>query len=199
MDIKTVITIAMLFGAMVCGGVFVTGAKEGQVLIGLASGGLIGTVSGMMLLGVLSIFVKKDEQEPIQNHGRGGFDDPKPMTNQHLLSAIAGQADWLEKMSRSPIESQNSPSIVELARKRRNYVAHLCMEVVSRGATDDDPNNQKLKYPGATIALNVFSEVCEYAKELEAAGNSKEHSAVKSVKERLFVANGVLYPARWEV
>lgn len=128
-----------------------------------------------------------------------GFDDPKPMSNEHLLSAIAGQADWLEKMSRAPLESQKSASIVELARKRRGYIARLCMEVVSRGATDGGPNNQELKYLGATSALNVFLEVYEYSKELEATGNSKENAAVKSVKEKLFAANGVLYPTRWEV
>ena len=38
-------------------------------------------------------------------------DDPKPMSNQHLLAAIAGQADWLEKMSRAPIESQFPPTL----------------------------------------------------------------------------------------
>lgn len=131
---------------------------------------------------------------------RGGdFDDPKPMSNEHLLSAIAGQADCLEKISRAPIESQNSPAIVEITKKRRGYVAHLCMEVVSRGASNGGPNNQELKYPGATRALNVFSEVYEYATQLEAAGNSKENSAVKSVKERLFVANGVHHSTRWEV
>lgn len=130
---------------------------------------------------------------------RGGdFDDPKPMSNVHLLSAIAGQADWLEKMSRAPIEIQNSASIVELARKRKGYIARLCVEVISRGATDGGPNNQELKYPGATTALNVFSEVYEYTKELEAAGNSKEGSATKAVKEKLFVPNGVFYPTRWE-
>ena len=128
-----------------------------------------------------------------------GFDDPKPMSNQHLLSAIAGQADWLEKMSRAPIESQNSPSIVDLAKKRRGYIARLCLEVVSRGATDGGSENQKYKYPGASTAPNVFSEVYEYAKELGAAGDSKESSAVKSVKKKLFVANGVVYPTRWEV
>lgn len=127
------------------------------------------------------------------------FDDPKPMSNQHLLSAIAGQADWLEKMSRAPIESQNSSSIVELTKKRRGYVARLCMEVVSRGAGDGGPNNQELKYPGATTALNVFSETYEYAKELETTGNSKENAATKAVKEKLFVPNGVFYPTRWEV
>ena len=61
------------------------------------------------------------------------FDDPQPMSNHHLVSAIAGQADWLEKMIRSPVESQRSSSILELASKRRNYIARLCLEVVSTG------------------------------------------------------------------
>jgi hypothetical protein len=126
-------------------------------------------------------------------------DDPKPMSNQHLLAAIAGQADWLEKMSRAPIASQNSSSIVELAKKRRDYLARLCLEVVSRGASDGGPNNQELKYPGATAAINVFSETYEYAKELEAAGSSKESAATKAVKEKLFVPSGVFYPTRWEL
>jgi hypothetical protein len=131
------------------------------------------------------------------NRGRD-FDDPKPMSNQHLLSAIAGQADWLEKMSRAPIESQNSSSIVELTKKRRGYIARLCMEVVSRGAGDGGPNNQEHKYPGATTAINVFSETYAYAKELEASGTSKENAATKAVKDKLFIPNGAFYPTRWE-
>ena len=124
------------------------------------------------------------------------FDDPEPMSNHHLLSAIAGQADWLEKMGRSPLESQNNPSIVEIARKRRGYIARLCLEVISRGVNGPGPN--ELKYPGATVAPNIFEEVAQYAKELETTGTSKEVAAVKAVKEKLFVANGVIYPSRWE-
>lgn len=140
---------------------------------------------------VIALFMRSDSSKD--------FDDPKPMSNQHLLSAIAGQADWLEKMSRAPIESQNSPSIVEIAKKRRGYIARLCLEVVSRGATDEGPKNRENRYPGALGELNVFSEVYEYARDLEAAGSDKENSAIKSVKEKLFKANGVFYPTRWEL
>jgi len=125
---------------------------------------------------------------------KSGFDDPKPMSNEHLLSAIAGQADWLDKMVRSPIESQNSPSIVELARKRRNYIAQLCVEVITRGEESGGE-----KYPGATKAINVFSETTEYAKELESKEISKNNSAVRAVKEVLFKGNGVNYIANWDV
>lgn len=126
-------------------------------------------------------------------------DDPKPMSNQHLLSAIAGQADALEKISRAPIETQKFSSIAELTKKRKSYIAQLCMEVVERGIGDGGPNNQELKYPGASVAVNVFYETSEYAKELEATGISKENSAVRAVKEKLFKENGYNYFTKWEI
>ena len=122
-----------------------------------------------------------------------GFDDPGPMSNQKLLAAIAGQADWLEKMSAGPVDSQNSSSIVDLASKRKKYIARLCLEVLCR-----DSSEGKLKYPGASSALNVFSVAIQYARELEAAGVSKDNAAVRAVKEKLFIANGLKYPTRWE-
>lgn len=123
-----------------------------------------------------------------------GFKDPKPMDNQTLIGSIAGQADWLEKMSRAPIESQRSASIVELASKRRGYIARLCLEVVTRGHSNDGGP----KYPGATKSINVFSETSEYAAELEESGVSKENAAVRAVKEKLFIENGVQYLSSWE-
>lgn len=127
--------------------------------------------------------------------GNKTFDDPAPMENQHLLSAIAGQADWLEKMRASPLESQNSPSIIELTRKRKEYIAKLCMEAISRADRDDGP-----KYPGATRSINAFTEAAEYSKELEAKGASKENAAVRAVKEKMFIPNvGPMYPTRWEI
>lgn len=121
-----------------------------------------------------------------------GFDDPKPMSNQHLLAAIAGQADWLEKMSRAPIESQNSPSIIGIAKKRRYYIARLCLELLSRETAENET------YPGISKGPR-FPEAAEYAKELEATGISKENAAVRAVKEKLFVPSGAIYPTRWEI
>ncbi|TYC55266.1 hypothetical protein ETQ85_14725 [Zoogloea oleivorans] len=129
--------------------------------------------------------------------GRGGsqtFDDPKPMTDQHLLSAIAGQADWLEKMSRSPIETQQSASIVELARKRRGYIAQLCLEACARADRDDG----RPMYLGATRSTNAFTEAADYAKELAAKGVSGENAAVRAVKEKMFIPSGVIYSSHWE-
>lgn len=122
------------------------------------------------------------------------FDDPKPMSNHHLVSCIAGQADCLEKMSATPFENQNLSSNVELIKKRRNYISRLCLELLSRNSDSED----QLKYPGATRAINVISETAEYAKELENTGINKESAAVQAVKEKLFVANGIIYPSKWE-
>lgn len=125
------------------------------------------------------------------NLGRD-FDDPKPMSNQHLLAAISGQADWLEKMSRAPIESQNSASIIEIVKKRRGYIARLCLELLSRDTAENEI------YPGASKGPR-FPEAVEYAIELEAAGVSKENAAVRTVKEKLFMPSGAIYPTRWEI
>ena len=120
------------------------------------------------------------------------FDDPKSMSNQQLLASIAGQAEWLEKMSRAPIESQNSSWIIEIAKKRKGYIARLCLELLSRDTAENEI------YPGASKGP-MFPEVVEYAKELESGGVSKENAAVRAVKEELFVPSGVIYPTQWEI
>ena len=104
MDIKTAMTIAMLFGAMVCGGVFITVAKDGHLFMGLVSGGLIGIVSGMMLLGVLSAFLKKEDKALIRNH-----EQPVPAMASHISSPKmtffkVGNSSLFQKNELSPIE-----------------------------------------------------------------------------------------------
>ena len=123
-----------------------------------------------------------------------GFDDPKTMSNNKLIASIAGQADWLEKMIKSPIETQVTPSIIELTKKRKNHIANLCLEVISRKPSSGEP-----MYPGATTALNIFEETTEKAKEIEATGVSQKNSAVRAVKDILFTQNGVFYAADWEI
>lgn len=112
-----------------------------------------------------------------------GFDDPKTMTRHHLVSAIAGQADWIEKMRASPWESQQMPYIIKLTLERKNYLERLCVEVVSRDGEDG----------------LVFYETAQYAKELESSGITKEKAAVRAVKEKLFDKSGVFYPSSWEI
>jgi len=123
-----------------------------------------------------------------------GFDDPKPMTNNQLISAIAGQANWLDKMIKSPFQSQQSPSIINLALKRRNYIAQLCQEVILRSNQDKGDT-----YPGATKPINVFSETAEYAKQLESSGVIEKSANVQAVNKILFANNGVTYLADWTV
>lgn len=72
-------------------------------------------------------------------------------------------------------------------------MARLCLELLSRNSGED------LKYPGASVGINYYSKAIQYAKELEATGLSREIAAVRAVKEKLFVENGVIYPTRWEV
>ena len=123
-----------------------------------------------------------------------GFKDPKPMDNNTLIGSIAGQADWLDKMAKSPYETQRTKSIVELAKKRKVYLADLCIEVIARGETDDGG----LKYPGATKSINVFEETAEFCNTLVGEDVTKRVAAVRAVKEKLFVENGVQYLADWE-
>lgn len=124
-----------------------------------------------------------------------GFNDPKPMDNHTLIGSIAGQADWLEKMIRSPYETQKTQSIIDIVTKRRAYLVDLCMEVIARGLSD---SGEGPMYPGATKAINVFEETAEYFKSLESQGISKEAASVRAVKEILFKGNGVHYMADWE-
>jgi len=112
-----------------------------------------------------------------------GFDDPKTMTNQQLLSAIAGQADWIKKMHQAPPGTQLSQSIIELTFNRKNYIALLCREVLSRDCAEGQ----------------VFYEAAQYARELESSGIPVEKAAVRAVKEKLFNANGFFYTASWEI
>ncbi len=123
-----------------------------------------------------------------------GFDDPSTMSNEKLIASVAGQADWLEKMIKSPIETQVMPSIIELTKKRKGHIANLCLQIVSRDNSNGEP-----MYPGAITTLNIFEETTEKAKEIEATGVSRENSAVRAVKDILFTNNGVLYAADWEL
>ena len=82
MDNKTAVTIAMLFGAMAFGGAFVAVVKNGNLLMSLVSSGVIGIVSGMMLLGVLSVFLKKEDKVLLRN-------DHQPVTSK--TSSISSQ------------------------------------------------------------------------------------------------------------
>ncbi len=149
----------------------------------------MGIVIGLIVVAFVIFVVSK------MFGGEGSFADATSMSNQHLMAAIAGQADSLEKISAAPIESQKSPFVIRRAKWRREYIAYLCMETISRADRDDGP-----KYPGATRSISPFAEAAEYAKELEAKGVGKANAAVRAVKEKMFIPHaGVNYPTRWEI
>ncbi|MHB0990289.1 MAG: hypothetical protein ACYC0M_03295 [Burkholderiales bacterium] len=139
----------------------------------------------LLTIGAIVIFVVIR----IFSNATASFDDPRPMSNQHLLSAIGGQADWLEKVKAAPYESQQSSSIIDLSKKRRNYIARLCLELLSR------------KQPAYVTGdeESAFPEAAKYAKDLESVGVSRENAAVRAVKEKLVVPSGFSYPSSWEI
>lgn len=87
MTMKTAINLAMMFGAMVCGGIFVKLASEGNGFVGLLAGVFIGAVSGMMALGLLTIFLNKEDkalvraQESQQSQGKVAPVSQEPATS----------------------------------------------------------------------------------------------------------------------
>ncbi len=50
-------------------------------------------------------------------------------------------------MIKSPIETQVTPSIIELTKKRKAHIANLCLQIVSRNNASGEP-----MYPGATTS-----------------------------------------------
>lgn len=139
----------------------------------------------LLIIGAVVIFVAMR----FFLNATASFDDPKLLSNLQLLSAIGGQADCLEKIRAAPHETQQYPSIMELSRKRRNYIALLCLELLSRKQSGYVTEEEGLSFP----------EAAEYAKELEAAGVSRENAAVRAVKEKLVEPSGYSYPSSWEV
>lgn len=126
------------------------------------------------------------------------FNDPASMDNQNILSAIAGQADWLEKYNSLITKTETidiSGQSFKMAMNRKEYIAKLCIEAISRANKDDS-----LKYPGATKSISLFYESFEYSKELETKGISKKNAAVRAIKEKIFIPSlGERYPSRWEI
>ena len=196
MDSKVSIQIGFAFGLFVFGGIFFKMAGDGQVIMGLIGGAMIGIVASLMAIGLLSPLTRKDTIESTEesNSMPSGFNDPRLMDNNTLIGSIAGQADWLDKMIKSPYETQKTNSIVALAAQRKSYLSRLCLEVVSRGGMEASGE----KYPGATQSINVFEEATEYFENLVADGVAENVAAVRAVKKILFVGNGVNYLAEWE-
>ncbi|WP_424191526.1 hypothetical protein ACMYR3_09250 [Ampullimonas aquatilis] len=129
MDMKTAMTIAMLFGAMVCGGVFITVAKDGHFLMGLVSGGLIGTVSGLMSLGVLSAFLKKEDKALIRAYEHSLSVKTLQISPQKMTFFKVGNSSIFQKNELLPIEFGR-----EIARLGFQFGISQCGEYISREA-----------------------------------------------------------------
>ena len=112
----------------------------------------------------------------------GGFDDPKDMSDEHLASAIGGQAEALERINALPLENRISPSIIELCNKRKVYMENLCLEAVSRGGN----------------LSQAFFPIAQRAKEIESGNVSNGKAAVQAVKEN-FADKGVVFSSSWTI
>ena len=110
-----------------------------------------------------------------------GFTDPSSLSDKDILSAIAGQADWLEKQLRHVAQHGGSEPYAELAEKRREYIFLLCETLISR---HPDP-------------INLMYNATKRVKQLESEGIPHRHAIVVGVKQRVFEDNGYVYMARW--
>jgi hypothetical protein len=110
-----------------------------------------------------------------------GFTDPTTMTDKDILSAVAGQADWLEKQIHHVAKFGGPEPHAELAEKRREYIVRLCETLVGR---HPEP-------------INLMYNATKRARQLEAEGVPHKTAVVQGVKQRMFEDNGYSYIARW--
>ena len=110
-----------------------------------------------------------------------GFADPSRMTDKEILSAIAGQADWLEMQYLHVLKFGGAEPHPDLAESRREYIVKLCEAIISR-------------HPKP---INLMYSATKCAKQLEDEGIAHKTAVVHGVKQRLFEDNGVSYRARW--
>lgn len=111
----------------------------------------------------------------------GGFRNPTEMSDQEVLAAIAGQADWLERQRKHSMQFGGAEPHAGIAAKRRAYLVQLCETLVSR-----HPEPKNLLYDAA-----------KRAGELQSEGKSRSEAVASGVKQRLFAERGYHYQARW--
>ena len=116
------------------------------------------------------------------SHRNREFDDPAAMDDKTILSAIAGQADWLEKQERLSMSNPGAPPpFGELADKRRDYILLLCSTLIAR---HPEPRN-------------LFYNATKFAAKLEQEGQAHDLAIVNAVREKVFTDNGAFYVAKW--
>jgi hypothetical protein len=101
MDLKSAINAAKIVGAMVCGGTFVYFASAQQALLGLLVSPIAGVIIGMMFLGILSVFLDKDEKRAIKSQS----EVPKSFQNNEKVTIASASAQNKQSI---PISSKPS-------------------------------------------------------------------------------------------
>jgi hypothetical protein len=110
-----------------------------------------------------------------------GFVEPSGMSDEQILSAIAGQADWLERQALHVAKFGGNEPHSSTTTARREYIYRLCEALVMR-------------HPAPR---NLFYNATKRAAQLEAEGVPREKAVVSAVKERLFTESGHVYVAKW--
>jgi hypothetical protein len=111
----------------------------------------------------------------------GDFREPVSMSDKEILSAIAGQADWLERQLQHVMKFGGVALHSKRADRRREYIVSLCEQLISR-------------HPQP---INLLHHATKRAKQLEIEGLPRKVAVVQAVKQRLFAENGYTYLARW--
>ena len=135
----------------------------------------------MDLLGLLVIAIPAVLIIWLLSRGSESFRDPNSMNDKEILSAIAGQADWLEKQLIHVAKFGGKEPQPDIAAKRREYIYRLCKILVER-------------HPKP---INIMYDATKRAAQLESEGVPHKIAVVQGVKQRLFAENGVNYMARW--
>ena len=111
----------------------------------------------------------------------GGFRDPSGMSDEEILSAIAGQADWLEKQASHLAKFGGDEPHAELAKARRQYIGQLCIALLARHQAKN----------------STFIQASEMAKKLESEGKSSVVAHIQAVRKIAFEENGYRHFAAW--
>lgn len=98
MSLKTALNLAMIFGAMVFGGTFVKLASEGNGFEGLLIGVLVGAVSGMVLLGFLTIFLNKEDKALVRGQESQQSQEDVAPVNPETSKDVTGKRPDVEFM-----------------------------------------------------------------------------------------------------
>lgn len=143
MDSKAAVNIGIAIALFVFGGVFFTLAGRGDVFTGLVAGALIGVVSGMMGLGILSPLIKKDEtnsqananaikesstiSDSEKNNSSIGFFRFPSIANENITPSHYGywSLRWSDDLAGKSLEELSSGSLDGCSKYMGSYLTRL--------------------------------------------------------------------------